>query len=95
MSAMAFSDKGSLCNTHMECWNLTKYADDDFFTYSGVVNHKCANFKTQELTRCMYKSLIFVRDLMTTEDKNIRARVLSKTKQANQELTQQSIAAES
>lgn len=67
----------------MECWNLAESYKDDFITYTRVINCICENFKFQELTQDMFKSVIFVKGLMATEDRKIWARIILKMEQAN------------
>ncbi|XP_014776911.1 uncharacterized protein LOC106873898 [Octopus bimaculoides] len=89
-----FTDKNSLYNTRWECWNLVKKEDEVFVTYAGTVNRMCERFKLKELTRDMFKCLIFVQELAANKDAEIRARILTKIGQADQSLTLQTVAKE-
>ena len=55
-----------------------KKVDEDYLTFSSVVNKHCDEFKLVDLSADDFKCLIFVQGLVSTKDSEIRQRVLSK-----------------
>lgn len=76
-----FGEKSSLFNLRWKCLNLTKRDDEDFFSYAGIVNRECQQFKLEELTADRFRCLIFVQGLTASKDSEIRARILTKLEQ--------------
>lgn len=70
----------------MECWNL-KNEEEDFIPYTRVVNCMYKIFKLQDLTQDMFKSFIFIKGLISPEDRGIQTRIQPKIEQANQDLS--------
>ena len=58
-----------------------KKGNEDFFTYTGVVNWECEKFKLEELSLDRFKCLIFEQELISSRDSEIRARILIRLKQ--------------
>ena len=54
--------------------------NDDFVIYAGVINGECENFKLNELTFDSFKCLIFIQDLTSNKDAEIRSMILTKQK---------------
>ena len=55
-----------------------KKDDEDYLTFSSVVNKHCDEFKLADKSADHFKCLIFVQQLVSTKDSEIRRRVLSK-----------------
>ena len=55
-----------------------KKDDEDYLTFSSVVNKHCDEFKLADLSADDFKCLIFVQGLFSTKYSDIRRRVLSK-----------------
>ena len=73
-----FSPKTLLFHKRWKCLNLTKKDDEDYLTFSSVVNKYCDEFKLAHLSADGLKCLIFVQRLVSTKDSEIRRRVLRK-----------------
>ena len=73
-----FSPKTSLFHKQWKCLNLTKKDDEDYLTFSSVVNKHCDEFKLADLSADDFKCLIFVQGLVSTKDTEIRRRILNK-----------------
>ena len=61
-----------------QCLNLMNKANDDYVTYTGIVNRECKRFKLNELTAGNFRCLIFVQGLKAERDSEIRFHILSK-----------------
>ena len=72
---------------------LPAYQNDDFVTYAGLVNRECERFKLKELTENQFKCLIFVCELQSSKDSDIRKRILAKI-ESDPEISLQSLAEE-
>ena len=55
-----------------------KKDDEDYLTFSSVVNKHCDEFKLADLSADDFKCLIFVQGVVSTKDSEIQRRVLSK-----------------
>ncbi|BHF72611.1 hypothetical protein SprV_0401567900 [Sparganum proliferum] len=88
-----FGEQSSLFNTRFQCLQLCKRDSDDFITYAGIVNRECGRFQLVSLTEDQFKCLIFICDLQSPTDADIRSRLLSKVHQ-NNSITLQELAAE-
>ena len=62
----------------MEMLKPNKKDDEDYLTFSSVVNMHRDEFKVADLSSDDFKCLIFVQGLVSTKDSEIRRRVLSK-----------------
>nr|VZH95151.1 unnamed protein product [Spirometra erinaceieuropaei] len=88
-----FGDQSSLFNTRFQCRQLCKRDFDDFITYAGLVNREYGRFQLGSLTEDQFKCLIFICDLQSPKDADIRTRLLSKVQQSTS-FTLQELAAE-
>ena len=51
---------------------------EDFTTFALVINKTCDDFRRSELTTDNFKCLIFVLDLVSRKDSDMRRRILTK-----------------
>ena len=73
-----FGNKQSLFNTRFNFLKLQKSDDEDFVTFTGIVNRECEKFKLSSLTEEQFKCLIFIKGLTSESHSDIRARLLTK-----------------
>lgn len=73
-----FGPRTSKFNIRYNCLQLKKDSDTDFIAYAGIVNKQCEDFKLSELTLDQFKCLIFVMDLQSSADAEIRTKMLNK-----------------
>lgn len=73
-----FGDRSSLFNIRYNCLKISREAEEDIVSYTGRVNKECERFKLKSITDEQFKSLIFVAGLTSSEDADIRTRLLSK-----------------
>ncbi|XP_036339780.1 uncharacterized protein K02A2.6-like [Rhagoletis pomonella] len=73
-----FGSQKSIFNARFNCLQVTKDANMDFLTYTGMVNKHCEKFKLNELTVDQFKCLVFVISLKSETDFEIRTKLLSK-----------------
>lgn len=73
-----FGRQISLFNARYQCLQLSKSSGDDFYTYAGVVNQKCEEFKLNEVTSDQFKCLMYVCGLKSHRDADIRTTLLSR-----------------
>ena len=73
-----FNPKTSLFHKRCKFLNRTKKDDENYLTFSSVVNKHCDTFKLADLSADDFKCLIFVQGLVSTKDFEIRRRVSSK-----------------
>ena len=78
-----FGRHTSLFNSRYQCLQLQKNPSDDFFTYAGIVNEKCEEFKLGSINADQFKCLLFVCGLSSSRDADIRTSLLSKIESAN------------
>ena len=76
-----FDKRDSLFHTRYKCLNIIKQEDDDFVTFAVWFNAQCEAFKLKELSRDMFKCLIFVQGLTGLKDNEIRSRIFTIMKQ--------------
>lgn len=74
----AFGRQESLFNTRYKCLQATKSGNTDFVTYAAQVNRQCEDFRLKELDDNQFKCLMFVRGLQSSQDAEIRTRLLAK-----------------
>ena len=72
-----FNPKASFFQKQWECLKQTKKYDEDYLTFSSVVNKHCDEFKLADLSADDLKCLVCVQGLVSTKDSDIRRRVLS------------------
>ncbi|XP_062553858.1 uncharacterized protein K02A2.6-like [Armigeres subalbatus] len=65
-------------NARYQCLQLSKNSSDDFYTYAGIVNQKCEEFKLNEVTPDQFKCLMYVCGLKSHRDADIRTTLLSR-----------------
>lgn len=73
-----FSSKTSLFHKRWKCLNLTRKEWEDYTTFASIVNKHCDDFRLAELSANNFKCLIFVQELVSTKDAEIRRRILNK-----------------
>lgn len=88
-----FSEQLSLFNIRYNCLKLTKRESDDYVTFAGLVNSECEKFQLQSLTEDQFKCLIFVAGLQSSQDADIRTRLLSRLEQ-DKDITVKTLTAE-
>lgn len=92
-----FGRQTSLFNARYQCLQMSKNQNDDFFTYAGIVNQKCENFKLAEITPAQFKCLMFVCGLNSHRDADVRTTLLSRIESSRpdtEEMTVHKLAAE-
>ncbi|KAG5883928.1 hypothetical protein JTB14_032151 [Gonioctena quinquepunctata] len=57
---------------------LKKNSSDDFVAYASQVNKSCEDFKIRQITPDQFKCLIFVCGLQSSEDADVRTKLLSR-----------------
>ena len=72
-----FDERDSLFHTRYKSLNNIKRENEDFISYTGTVNSQCELFKINEISKDMFKGLIFVQRLIAPKDKEIRSRILT------------------
>ncbi|KFD46356.1 hypothetical protein M514_12772 [Trichuris suis] len=60
------------------CLKLVKRDTDDFVTYAAVINRACEEFQFGTLTEDQFKCLIFISGLQSSQDTELRLRLLNK-----------------
>jgi len=88
-----FDERDSLFHTRYKCLNIVKLENEDFVSYAGTVNSQCELFKINEISKDMFKCLIFVQGLTAPKDKDIRSRILTIMEQ-DPEITLQKVTEE-
>ncbi|XP_062702811.1 uncharacterized protein K02A2.6-like [Aedes albopictus] len=78
-----FGRQTSLFNQRYQCLQLKKDPTDDYFTYAGVVNEKCEEFKLSEINADQFKCLMFVSGLNSSKDSDVRTTLLSRIESSN------------
>ncbi|XP_055584806.1 uncharacterized protein K02A2.6-like [Uranotaenia lowii] len=78
-----FGRHTSLFNLRYQCLQLQKNQFDDFYTYAGIVNERCEEFKLSEIDADQFKCLLFVCGLSSCKDADIRTSLLSKIESSN------------
>ncbi|XP_062556637.1 uncharacterized protein K02A2.6-like [Armigeres subalbatus] len=73
-----FGRQISVFNARYQCLQLSKNSSDDFYTYAGIVNQKCEEFKLNEVTPDQLKCLMYVCGLKSHRDADIRTTLLSR-----------------
>ncbi|CAH8538525.1 unnamed protein product [Schistosoma rodhaini] len=76
-----FAEQSSLFNIRYQCLKITKAAEDDWVKHAGLVNRECERFKLSTMTEDQFKCLVFVCSLQSSDDADIRTRILSKIEQ--------------
>ena len=51
--------------------------NEDFVSYVGTINSQCEQFKINEISKDIFKYLIFVQGLTAPKDKDICSRILT------------------
>ncbi|XP_062535370.1 uncharacterized protein K02A2.6-like [Armigeres subalbatus] len=72
-----FGRQISVFNARYQCLQLSKNSSDDVYTYAGIVNQKCEEFKLNEVTPDQFKCLMYVCGLKSHRDADIRTTLLS------------------
>ncbi|XP_062704254.1 uncharacterized protein K02A2.6-like [Aedes albopictus] len=78
-----FGRQTSLFNQRYQCLQLKKDPTDDYFTYAGVVNEKCEEFKLSEINADQFKCLMFVSGLSSSKDSDVQTTLLSWIESSN------------
>ena len=86
-----FGPNTTLFHKRWKCLNTVKDNQQDFLTFSALVNKLCNDFKLAELTADDLKCLIFAQGLVLSEDAEVRRWVITKLKN-EQGLTLQKLA---
>ncbi|KAA3675571.1 uncharacterized protein DEA37_0000796 [Paragonimus westermani] len=86
-------ERYSLFNLRYHCLKLTKRDSDDLVTYAGIVNRECERFKLFPLTEDEYKCVILVCGLHSSNDADLRTRLLKRIQQ-DESVTLQVLATE-
>ena len=73
-----FGPNTTLFHKRWKCLNTFKEDQQDYLTFAATVNKHWNNFKLAILTADDFKCLIFAKGLVSTEDAEIRRRVLTK-----------------
>ena len=73
-----FGPNISLFHKRWKCFNIFKDDQQDYLMFAATVNKHCNNFKLADLTADDFKCLIFAQGLVSSEDTEIRRRVLTK-----------------
>lgn len=73
-----FGSQISIFNMRFNCLQIKKDENMDFVSYTGFVNKQCENFKLNDLTLDQFKCLIFVMGLKSSEDFDVRTKLLTK-----------------
>ena len=73
-----FRPNTSLFHKRWKCLNIFKDGQQDYLTFATIVSKHCNDFKLADLTADDFKCLIFTPSLVSTEDAEIRRRVLIK-----------------
>ena len=77
LSSELFGPNTSLFHKRWKCLDIFKDDQQDL-TFVATVNKHCNNFNLADLTADDFKCLIFAQGLVSTEDTEIRHRVLTK-----------------
>ena len=85
--------KSFLFHTRYQGLNFMKKANDNYVSYTGIVNRECVRFKLNELTADNFECLIFVQGLTAKRDSEIQSYVLSEL-EVDLKLTLQVVAKE-
>ncbi|KHJ41552.1 hypothetical protein D918_08404 [Trichuris suis] len=73
-----FGSQASLFSMRYNCLKLVKRDTDDFVTYAAVINRACEEFQFGTLTEDQFKCLIFISGLQSSQDTELRLRLLNK-----------------
>ena len=73
-----FCLKTCLFHKRWKCLNRTRKEGVYFTTFASVVNKHCNDFRLADLSADNFKCLIFVQELVSTKDAEIRRRILNK-----------------
>ncbi|XP_055590022.1 uncharacterized protein K02A2.6-like [Uranotaenia lowii] len=73
-----FGQQKSLFSKRYDCLRVVKSDADDYVTYAGIVNRQCEDFDLANLTIDQFKALIFVCDMQSSKEAEVRTRLLSK-----------------
>lgn len=71
-----FDERNSLFHTRYRCLNIVKADNEDFLAYAGTVNSLVEQFKLEEISKDVFKCLIFLQGLTDPKYKEIRSRIL-------------------
>lgn len=72
-----FSVRVSLFSKRYQCFQVSKSETDDFVTYAGIINKHCEDFELRKITADQFKSLLFICGLRSSNDADVRTRLLS------------------
>ena len=72
-----FGRQQSILNARYQCMKLLKTDSEDIIAYSSRVNKCCESFELEKLTKDQFKRLIFVCGLQSSNDIEIRNRMLN------------------
>ncbi|KAA3677466.1 uncharacterized protein DEA37_0014526 [Paragonimus westermani] len=73
-----FGERTSAFNIRYNCLKISRHATEDIVTYAGRVNRECERFQLKQISDSQFKALIFVAGLTSSEDADIRTRLLAK-----------------
>ncbi|CAH8528395.1 unnamed protein product [Schistosoma rodhaini] len=76
-----FGEQSSLFNIRYQCLKIVKAGNDDWVQHASIVNRECERFKLSAMTEDQFECLVFVCSLQSSEDPDIRTRILSKMEQ--------------
>lgn len=76
-----FGEQSSLFNIRYQCLKIVKAGNDDWVQHASIINRECERFKLSAMTEDQFKCLVFVCSLQSSEDADIRTRILSKIEQ--------------
>ena len=76
-----FGEQSSLFNTCWQCLNFTKKDCEDYATFTSTVNRYRERFQLNEITPDMFKCLIFIQELTSHSEKEVRTRLITKLAQ--------------
>ena len=92
-SSRIFGERNSLFYTRYKGLNIIKQENEHFVSYAGTVNSQSELFKINEISKNMFKCLIFVQGLTAPKDKDIRSRISTIIEQ-DPEITLQNVTEE-
>ncbi|CAH8546802.1 unnamed protein product [Schistosoma rodhaini] len=81
MLSQIFGEQSSLFSIRYQCLKIVKAGNDDWVQHASIINRECERFKLSAMTEDQFKCLVFVCSLQSSEDADIRTRILSKIEQ--------------
>ncbi|KAA3673974.1 uncharacterized protein DEA37_0006392 [Paragonimus westermani] len=73
-----FGERTSAFNIRYNCLKISRHAKGDTVTYAGGVSRECERFQLKQISDSQFKALIFVAGLTSSDDADIRTRLLAK-----------------